>query len=109
MVTIIVGLNALLYDFWLIQHRAGVRPAPLSFEQIQKVCRDFQASIRQRQMAREVGAINFLNMYRKREVMSIATRAWMACIGEVVPSMRRSERQQREDRAQYDAANPVFE
>ena len=110
LVTIVVGLNAILHDLWLLQHRrddGSTRPLPLCLEQVQKVCRDFQGSERRKEMAKEIDQITFLNMYKKREVTNIADRAWRASIGEVLPSMRRTERQKKEDMAQYDAANPV--
>ncbi|KAK3356840.1 hypothetical protein B0T25DRAFT_140264 [Lasiosphaeria hispida] len=107
LVTIVVGLNAILYGFWRIQHRSGPKAIPLSWDQPQKACRDFQTSMRRGQMMREIDAINFANMYRQKDVNSIADRAWPASIGEVVPTLRRTERQRREEMGQYDAVNPV--
>ncbi|KAM7213448.1 hypothetical protein V8F06_011186 [Rhypophila decipiens] len=108
LVTIVVGTNALLYDSWKVQHGSGTKEMlPLSLDQMQKVCKDFQGSMRRAQMIREIEAINFTNMYKKREVLSIADRASRASIGEVVPTLKKTERQRREEMGQFEAANPV--
>ncbi len=108
---LVVGLNVLMHDLWVVQHsvRAGEKqtPPPLSLEQIRKVCADFQGTERRRDMEREIKAVTFANMYKKKEIGRIAERAWKVGVGEVLEVEKKGERAKRKEMAMWDALNPV--
>ncbi|KAK3353812.1 hypothetical protein B0T25DRAFT_221275 [Lasiosphaeria hispida] len=106
-VAMVVGLNALLHDLWLVQHHRLNQVVPLSWEQLQKACREFQGSPRRERMMREIDGINTTNFFHKKVVALVAERAWKASVGVQLPFMQTSEKQRRQENAQWEAANPV--